>query len=505
MKKSLLLLLSVALLMISCGKKSGSYTTVIPSDVTALLSIDTKGIVQKSGVTEDKRTEFIAKLMTELHSSIDDISTQTLEKFLRDPETAGISASERTYIFTLATAEQTAILMNVKDQSKLEAALSSLSKGRTVTPIAKADAYSWVILGEKTVCGFNDESVLIMIAQDESQIMQIKQIYSTLFNQKPEKSINSEKTFRKMTDQKYDIEFIVATEQACEMMISSVYSEMLSTNGFKFEDLYFIGGVNFEKGRVTMRVENFSENPKTVEMFEKQAAVNGKLGSTFLDYYPATTLLYSAVNLNGTALSELFQQNQQIQKTITPEVTHVLNSIKGDISFGMTEITSKAPMLTLYAEVENDAIIKYILDNQEKSGVKIQQNSNNDYTLTAYGMQAYLGMVDNFVYFTTDKTVHPEIGKGVKDALSNAQWATTIKKSSSYILLNVDQIMQQPAVVELISMGSRRGNADLITALQQLSYVEMFSTSTHEMQLNICVKNEKDNVLKVIVDHAKEW
>lgn len=506
MKKNLLLFFSVALIMISCEKKSGTYTAVIPSDVTALISLDTKGMIQKSGVSEDQRTEFIAKLMTELRHSMDDTSTNALESFLRDPETVGISASDRTYIFALAAeAEQTAVLMSIKDRSKLEETFSTLAKGQTATPITQANAYSWVILGEKTVCGFDDHSMLIMIAQDESQIEQIKQTYNTLFTLKPEKSITSAKNFQKMTDQQYDIEFIVATKEAYKMMLSSIYSEMLSTSGFQFEDLYFIGGINFEKGRVAMRVENFSENPKTVEMFEKQTAIYGKLGSTFIDYYPATTLLYAAAKLNGAAICDLFQQNQRLEKALNQDIIKIISSIKGDISLGVTAIPSNMPMISLYAEVENDAIIKYIMDNQKEMKIQIQQNSENDYTITSYGIEVYFGMADNFVYFTNDKSAHKEIGKGVKDALSKSQWATTIKKSNSYMLLNIDQIMKQAVVKELLSMGLGRNGGKVVTALEQLSYVETFSASPLEMQMNICVKNENENILKVIIDQTAGW
>ena len=80
--------------------------------------------------------------------------------------------------------------------------------------------------------------------------------------------------------------------------IPAPYQEQVSMGlpaEVKAEDITIIAGLNFEKGRIALKTENYTENEAVKALMKKQLEAFGKANNTFVKYFPASTLMF--VNL----------------------------------------------------------------------------------------------------------------------------------------------------------------------------------------------------------------
>ena len=74
--------------------------------------------------------------------------------------------------------------------------------------------------------------------------------------------------------------------------IPAPYQEQVSMGlpaEVKAEDITIIAGLNFEKGRIALKTENYTENEAVKALMKKQLEAFGKANNTFVKYFPAST------------------------------------------------------------------------------------------------------------------------------------------------------------------------------------------------------------------------
>ena len=106
-----------------------------------------------------------------------------------------------------------------------------------------------------------------------------KQTISTLLKQTEENSIMKNSGFKKMQNQKGDINFFASMDA-----VPKIYSQQISmglSSQLDLSEVMAVGNLNFEKGKIALQIETYSDNAETDALLKKQAQAVKKLNTTF--------------------------------------------------------------------------------------------------------------------------------------------------------------------------------------------------------------------------------
>ena len=146
-------------------------------------------------------------------------------------------------------------------------------------------------------------------------IEKAKEGITNLLKQTADNSIAKSGAFQKMEKQKSDINFF-----ASMAAIPAPYQEQVSMGlpaEVKAEDITIIAGLNFEKGRIALKTENYTENEAVKALMKKQLEAFGKANNTFVKYFPASTLMFVNLGIKGEGLYNLLSENKEFRNTVS--------------------------------------------------------------------------------------------------------------------------------------------------------------------------------------------
>ena len=106
-----------------------------------------------------------------------------------------------------------------------------------------------------------------------------------------------------MQDQKGDINFFASMDAVPKM-----YTQQISlglSSQIDLSEVKAVGNLNFEKGKIALQIETYSDNAETDALLKKQAQAVKKLNTTFLQNFPESTLAFLNIGVNGAAFYDL--------------------------------------------------------------------------------------------------------------------------------------------------------------------------------------------------------
>lgn len=495
MNKKLLLVLVLTIVLFSCKKRQSAsdYTNVIPANAAMVVSIDTWSMLEKGGVTAGDRAEFSAKVLdqtTGLNNEVKDI----ISAIITDPTKLGLSDNERLYIFTMQNLETAAVLASVSDRDAIVKTLQTLRKDVVCSEVTKGELYDWCVIADKILFSFNNSSLLMVENNDKS-----KAVVDSLFTLKADQSINSNEAYVKMSKQECDIEYMLLYDNLYKTAMEYTSGMRMTNSLDNFKDMYMFGSFNFEKGRLAVSANLFSSNSKTLKQLDENSAMISKIGTEFLKKLPAKSMMYSAFNINGQLFMDKLIENKEIADMVNDEYRNAIESIDGGLAIDMIGIEAQNPLFAAYVKVKNDALLQLVLKNKKSLGLDFKTIGDNSYCALLGTSKIYLGQSGDTFYLGSDESISKDGGKAVEDPLSGSKWASTIEESYSYLIINIEHIMQQAIVKQLLSMELGGKVAQFIPILEQFSYIEAYTPSKNEFKLNICTKSDKDNIMKLMI------
>lgn len=509
MKRSNLIpLLSVLLLtgmfLVSCNK-SVEYANVIPADASAVISLDLNSLSQKSGLKDNEALK--QKLTDVLQSGLDANALQYMEKVIEKPSESGISLSDKVYLFATDAAQSLGLVAKVSDKSKLEALFKLLEDEQiAVKPVdTGVDDYQYTILNEKDIACFNGTTLLILTGKSAYDMENAKQEALRLLALPAGQNIVSNKGFKQMNSKKGDIGAYM-TMDALPTRYAMLYTNNLPEN-ISLKDIAFTGTLNFEKGKVALEMETVQND--TLSKYQQQyKEVISRLGTEFLGYFPASSLMYTGANINGEKLVDFLSAKDEYRQLLKDvdgsgvDLGKLIGSIDGNVSYAITSLSPQGmPSLICYAKVKNDEIIKAV---NNSLGQSVKKTGENNYSvILGMGMSGYYGMQGNVLYFTTDESVVNNIFKQTTNPMSDAKWVASLKNSYGFMVVNVKDALSLPIVNLGMSTGGQQA-ALLRTILALFDYIEFAVPEMNKMEMNVIMANQKENALKQLIMLGEE-
>ena len=506
---SRLSVLTVLIVFLAACSKTVEYTNIIPADATVVTSINLKSLASKAGLNDKENEAAKQKVLEALKSGMNAATFQQLEKVMNNPSESGIDVEAPVYVFTSPSFPYSTAVAKIKSEDDLHASLEIMVKEQICQPINEAAGYSFTTMNGGLVA-FNNSAVMLISVKGTSQIEKAKAGITNLLQQTADNSIAKSGAFQKMEKQKSDINFF-----ASMAAIPTPYQEQVSMGlpaEVKAEDITIIAGLNFEKGRITLKTENYTENEAVKALMKKQLEAFGKANNTFVKYFPASTLMFVNLGVKGEGLYNLLSENKEFRNTVSiskaDEVKELFSSFNGDISAGLINVTmNSAPTFIVYADVKNGNALEALYKNKQALGLKkgedILELGKNEYVYKSKGMNVFFGIKDKQMYATNDELLYKNIEKAADKSIKDAPYASEMKGKTVFMAINAEAILELPVVKMLIGFGGEKFR----TGSEMLSKVSYLSVSSEgeTSEIDLCLKDKDVNALKLIVDFGKQF
>lgn len=176
---------------------------------------------------------------------------------MKNPGESGIDVESPFYVFSSSSFPYPTVVGKVNNEDNLHASLDVMAKEQICQPISEADGYSFTTMNGGLLA-FNNSTVLIVNVSGTTQTEKAKEAITNLLKQTADNSIVKSGAFQKMEKQKSDINFLASMEA-----IPATYRNQISMGlptEVKAEDITLVGGLNFEKGKIALKTENYTEN-----------------------------------------------------------------------------------------------------------------------------------------------------------------------------------------------------------------------------------------------------
>lgn len=513
MKRRMISRLSVLMVLIvfmaGCSKQV-EYTNAIPADATAVVSINLKSLIDKAGLKDKENEGIKQKMMDALKSGMNAATFQQVEKVIENPSESGIDVNSPIYLFSSVSFPYTTVLAKISNADKLHATLEVMSKEQICQQAEEGDGFSYAVIPGKGMLAFNNH-VALMVDGSDSQMEAARQAIPNLLKQTAESSVATNTGFRKMQSQKGDVNFFAAMAS-----IPNAYARQINfglPTQIDMKDLMVVGNLGFEKGKIALQCETYSDKEEVNALLKKQEKAVTKLSSKFLKNFPESTLAFLNFGANGAELYNILNENPDFRKNISiakaDEVKALFDSFNGDISVGLINVTmNSAPTFAAYADVKNASALKALYDNKQqlnlRRGEDIIQLSENEYVYKSKEMNVFFGVRDNQMYATNDELLYKSIGKPVDKSIKDTAYASDMKGKTFFFVVNMGAILDLPVVKLMTGFGGEEYQTYYKLA-SEITYLEAYSEGNGLTEIDLCLKNKDTNSLKQIVDFARQF
>ena len=480
----------VAIVLAASCSSPVKYTNAIPAESTEIVSIDLQSLAVKAGVNDPQNAETLQKLSQTLTSGVSADAQKALETILKKPSESGIDFAQPVYIFHSSETKQQGFIAAVANADKLKDMLQATQSETQMADVAEKDGYSFSY-NDQAFVAFNASTLLVLPSADTPDIAQMHQNASNLLTQSTEQSINSQEAFRQMQETKGDIRVMMTSSSLFKLHPDPMLMAM--ADSMNLQNIKYVGGLSFEPGQVAVNVGYTSDDPKALELLEKQLKATRPIQNTFAPYFPQSTLLYFSLGLDGKELYTHLEENPQVKKSLSAENMELLKQLVSSFENDFT---------LAYAETNNADLLNQLYEASKKQeGNDLTKLDNGDYMLTDKGLKVYMGMRGKQLIMTNDQTLYNNAGKESKPSLLENDFAKEVQGQRFATVINTEAIFGLPIVKLATGFLSPKYRA-MVTAAENISYLRMSSegkTGLFVLQL----KDRETNALKQIVDQVK--
>lgn len=514
MKKNLFLHLSVLAVLIvfvsACSSKKTEYTNVIPADASQVVELNMKSLSDKAGMKDKETKEALQKLTDAMKSGMNAATFQQLEAVLKDPAKSGVDVDAPIYIFNAPAFPYTSLVAKVTNEDDLLKLLEVMEKEQVTAHVAEADGYSFVKLSNQALLAFTPTTLMVVSYKGNTQLEKAKEGITALLKQTGENSINSNAAFKKMQKQGGDVNMLISPSS-----LLGAYANQLNyglSKEIDLKDLVMLGSLSFEKGKIEMKVENYTENAELKAMLEKQVKSTRPIENTFLKYFPKSTLALLSVGVNGEEFYNALQENEQFRNnfsiTKAAEVKDLFSTFQNDITFGLINVTmNNNPSFLAYASVKNSTPLKALYEKKGELGLKrgedIVKLNEDEYVYKSRNINIFFGIRDKQMYATNDELLYKNICKAVDPSAKDTNYASGLKGKRAAFVINAEAVLDLPVIKMLVGFGGRE-YATYFSLLGNISYLEASGDSEKSI-ITLQLKDKNVNALKQIVDFVKQF
>lgn len=514
MKKNLFFhfsVLAVLVVLISaCSSKKQEYTNIIPSNASPVISINLKSLADKAGTNDKENKEAMQKLTDALKSGMNAATFQQLEAIMKDPAKSGVDINAPVYVFSAPALPYTTFVAKMTNEDDLLKLLEVTENEQLTSHVTEADGYSFANVNKQALIAFTPTTFMIVAYERASQLEGAKEGIATLLKQTPENRINTSEAFKKMQSLKGDMNMLISTSSVLGNLANQMNYGMAKNIDLK--DLMALGSLSFEKGKIEMKVEYYTENAELKAILEKQVKSTRPIENTFLKYFPKSTLALLSIGVNGEEFYNVLQENEQFRNefsiTKAAEVKDLFSTFQNDITLGLINVTlSSNPSFLAYASIKDSAPLKALYEKKAELGLKrgedIVKLNEDEYLYKSRNINIFFGIRDKQMYATNDELLYKNACKNADPSAKGTDFASGMKGNHSAFVINAEAVLDLPVIKMMVGFGGNEYST-YYTLLGNISYLEAVGDGNNAT-VTLQLKDKNVNALKQIVNFVKQF
>lgn len=435
------LIILLAVVMVGCQNKE--YKNIVPKNANMLVSVDLGSLFKEVEVPQSAKS----KLMSLAQMVDKETAGLQLEKLLEGENHTGIDCLSPFYIFR--SPEVTlGLTLRVADEDDLEQLMATLEKQNVIEkPVEFEGLKLSSVMGELTLA-FDEHSLLLMVPENKAQS---KILVRKLFNQSDDDSFIASEKFEKITEKTDPVVWFVngAAFQDVEQLYSNI-PLMLNflPDGVRPIDVNLIASFSSKKGRADATYELFSLNKKTQKLLEKEDKKFNKINGDFISA-PNDFFVWAGAGVEGDNLLKMMKGNSEINPYLTAldraiDIQAIIKSIKGDMALILPSLPQNDIDFVLTAKTKNTDFLKdvsYWNETMKDYGLKMRENSKNNFTLFVDGEELNWGVEEDNVYFASKNSFFKTAFSEKSSDLSKME--EEITNSIAYVYINLKPLAQK--------------------------------------------------------------
>lgn len=518
MKKSMISRLALMAVLIiiagACSKKQAEYLNVIPADATTVVSVNLKSLAEKAGVNDAENEGAKQKLIDALKNGTNAATFQQMEMILKDPKKSGIDVLEPLYAFKSPSFPNFNIIAKVSNEGDLATLLGTLEKEKISQPVASGDGYQYTTVNNQVLMAYTPSVFMMVNYKGATQLEDTKQSISASLKQSGDASITSKDIFKKMQDMNGDINAFITPSGMLDAYTNNADINSGMPEGVNLKDMQIVGKLSFDKGKISVKYEYYTENPKAKAWIEEQMKVINPVENTFLKHFPKSTLVLGNFGINGEELYNSLMRNEEFKKLLSgsenEEVKALFGIFEKDVTVGLIDVTmNDNPKFLAYAGVKNAAPVQMLYEKKGelklKNGQDIVKLGENEYVFKAGGgLNVFYGVRDNYLYATNDELLYKNIDKSADPSIVDTEYAKNMKGKYGSLVIDAENILALPVVKMLMEYGGTQ-YATAISLANKVSYIECVASDDNNVEFIMHLKDKDTNALKQIADFTKKF
>lgn len=503
-------LLVIVVFITSCKSSAPKQTKYIPKDASLVLSINPKKL-------QDKLADSKISLDSIMRSAVGSDTSMIITS--ADLANSGIDFSKDIFLFV----NQSGSMMNGSSVTAGAVAVLNkpsqfedfLKKKMPSAQIKKETDYSYAMLKNGFVAGWNDDVVLIdnvtaYSAQNGSQTGTpdaAHQQLTSLFAQKEDASLASVKQFKEANDGKADVFFWSSSNGA----LSTIPMLGMSKASDLLKDTYTSGAINFENGEVDMALQSFP-NATFADTLKKYAGP--KVDMDLLNKYPGAVNGYALFSFDPKLViailnfAGVLQTTNQLLQNQGYTLDDVVKAFKGDFAIIFSNLGTQQKEMQGYkysalttklivdAAIGDKRSYDKIVASLVKQGLMVQKNGQYVPAMLEEDPQGYTMFTDNKnIVFSTDSILMKQYLAGTGKISLPDGLAGKTRGTSVAFYVDIASILN--AIPKDSSSGESM-NAAKQTFKDIIATTDNYSNGKIKGHAELHTVNEKENSLATL-------
>jgi len=312
-KSTGILLLGISILFLSACSNSPENLKVIPKETNAVSVIDIYSIIKKGRLDEITELKFFKIFKKEIRNENKKIS-KIIDDIIEDPTISGINFKTDIFAYYVNEANDEKFVSfsaEIKNREKFAEFIENiLDKLEIGFDIEKNKNYSYTLMGNEAVIGWDESKAVLLIAENYKSRENLDLEIETLMELKEKDQITANNEFKKFYKYKKDISIWFSTN-----LFEDIYEfkKIEKEIDFDITDNYISSYLNFENNNISL-VTQFTPNSEIQKMMEENNVWNNSFNNQILNYFPKKHYTTASISLNPMSYYNIIEQEEDFKK-----------------------------------------------------------------------------------------------------------------------------------------------------------------------------------------------
>lgn len=532
MKKRTLIVLCVVVIVVLIGgvavalcwlnnrtsADAGAKRVALNEELVFCINVDQ--LVEKSAVNEilsDANRQLLATVIAAESGKPE--GTLYIAELMKNLDNIGLNTAMPMYGYGNMTEESLALnydltfVAEVMDATKIDNFVDFLSEDLEV--VREGDMRT-ISLGEGYTVAYNNKRFIIAMGNDnlaeafsrpDADLSKYEE-YDIAFNVKLKPIIDLARRYEEVT-----IAENTDLMEACNYEWERVwYKEIIAESEKRLANIAKVDGMMTEGSDVVMGIA-FENGRAVAEVVANGVdmgyALERQVSNNYLAYVDNDALAVLNLSVNGKQLADLLSNNISAEYADMFGVsrnefnlyfgilTDAIKSIDGDVTVALNDI--------LDVVVAMDVTDNYIISNiaQFGSGI-LKKRGDNLYGISYGGYSFAIGHTDNTLYATVNSSFEKR-----ENSATESSWVADIDGSYGYLLMDVDNMMDNSLVSSTYNRQLRNMDKDDATLVNNIvemcDYAYMSLNAPNSLQFVIVLDDKNTNALEQIVKQVMPY